>query len=219
MAWCKRMLSVTTPLGCHVVAPIDYSSPIPLNFWDCFVFCCSLELVNLIRSIVAKSPQGTVFLSIAHLSPVFWTQFECFEWMLLLATYLNVVCGWWAFIQGVLMTPSHPALAWLPNAVNVWGAIGSQLMCKVSGALKNVQREKRAHTFEHSTWYWYNTQAAEVRFLLNLWVNVTSGAGSLIVKPSKWRSDVKGGFLGKNRVVFYDYYKSCDQVSVGLRGS
>lgn len=36
-----------------------------------------LELVNLIRSIVAKSPQGTVFLSIAHLSPVFRTRFEC----------------------------------------------------------------------------------------------------------------------------------------------
>jgi hypothetical protein len=97
----------------------DYSSPIPLNFWDCFVFCCSLELVNLIRSIVAKSPQGTVFLSIAHLSPVFRTRFECVKWMILLATYLNVVCGWWAFIQGVLMTPSQPALAWLPNAVNV----------------------------------------------------------------------------------------------------
>ncbi len=48
---------------------------------------------------------------------------------------------------------------------------------------------------------------------------MTSGAGSLIVKPSEWRSDVKGGFSGKNRVVFYDYYKSCDQVSVGLRGS
>lgn len=48
---------------------------------------------------------------------------------------------------------------------------------------------------------------------------MTSGAGSLIVKRSKWRSDVKGGFSGKNRVVFYYYYKSCDQVSVGLRGS
>jgi hypothetical protein len=113
-----------------------------------------------------------------------------------------------------------PSSGMAPKCSNcVLGAIGSQLTCNVSGALKNVQQENRAHTFEHSMWYWYNTQAAEVRFLLKLWINVTSGAGSLIVKPSKWRSDVKGGFPGKNRVFFYDYYKSCDQVSVGLRGS
>jgi hypothetical protein len=185
MAWCKRMLSVTTPLGCHVVVPMII---LPWFHWIFGTVLCfaavgasepDREYCDKITTRNCVSEHCTLVTS--FLDPIWMC------WMNASSCNLFERCLWLVSLHSGCVDDTFPPNSGMAPKCSkcVLGPIGSQLTCKVSGALKNVQQENRSHTFEHSTWYWYNTQAAEVRFLLNLWVNVTSGASSLIVKPSK----------------------------------